>query len=155
MAGDSNTRETMNALERQFVRRNFSVALAWPPKHLTQITRLRPFKDAAGRDQIGCQTKFFDQERLLVHNGSRACVWLSLRFLLHQGEAVRLLPSTWPPRQRFDRPMCDDAQWQPSRDPRHFWRCAEHVGWAENDTTSEVRVRVRARVRPTLSLTLP
>ena len=77
MAGDSNTRETMNALERQFVRRNFSVALAWPPKHLTQINRLRPFKDAAGRDQIGCQTKFFDQERLLVHNGSRACVWLS------------------------------------------------------------------------------
>ena len=67
----------------------------------------------------------------------------------------RLLPSTWPPRQRFDRPVCDDAQWQPSRDPRHFWRCAEHVGWAENDTTSEVRVRARARVRPTLSLTLP
>ena len=95
MAGDSNTRETMNALEHQFVRRNFAVALAWPPKHLTQINRLRPFKDGAGRAQIGCQTKFFDQERLLVHNGSRACVWLSLRFLLHQGEAVRLLPSTW------------------------------------------------------------
>jgi hypothetical protein len=145
LAGDSNTRETMEAIDRRLTGTGFRTRHAWPPRHLTRTNRLRPFNDASGAAQIGCQTKFFDQERMLVRNESRTghCVWLSLRFLLHAGEVARLLPSTWPPRLPFARPVCEDAQWRPSRDPARFWRCAEHYGWTGNDTQSECCQRWR------------
>ena len=137
LAGDSNTREIMESIARRFAEEGFRDVHTWPPKHLTRINKLRPFNDASGAAQIGCQTKFFDQERVLARTGRRGdCVWLSLRFLLHAGEATRLLPSTWPPRQPFAHPVCNTQQWAPSRDPLRFWRCAERMHWSFNDTQS-------------------
>ena len=59
----------MESIARRFAEEGFRDVHTWPPKHLTRINKLRPFNDASGAAQIGCETKFFDQERVLARAG--------------------------------------------------------------------------------------
>lgn len=184
LAGDSNTRfllETLAAvLQRQFSYRQVD---AWPHQGLTGA-RLWRHLDPIGQQcqrkrlicgsctacstsvgphcvrngttcRIGCMTKFFDQERIFIDASGTQCLAISFRFMMRQGELLRVLPpppdvgsaplgalqatanpsatrAAWPaPR------VCEHSAYSPNNsDPDTFWNCEQHLDWSGEEQSS-------------------